>query len=62
MRLSYYEKRKLHLSELLTSEWTKLDNKMRFVLAVISGELKISNRKKADLVQQLVKDGCGLSL
>ena len=43
LRLSYYEKRKLHLSELLTGEWTKLDNKTRFVLAVISGELKISS-------------------
>ncbi len=33
MRLSYYERRKLHMSDKLTSEWTKLDNRMRFVRA-----------------------------
>lgn len=37
LRLSFYEKRKLHLSETLTAEWTKLDNKMRFILAVVTG-------------------------
>ena len=57
LRLSFYEKRKLHLSEQLTHAWSKLDNRMRFVLAVISGELKIANVKKADLVERLRKDG-----
>ena len=30
---------------------------MRFVRAVVDGKLKISNRKKAELVAQLQKDG-----
>ena len=57
LRLGYYGKRKQHLVDELTAAWTKLDNKMRFVNAVVSGALKIANRKKADLVAQLVKDG-----
>jgi len=57
LRLSFYEKRKLHLQDKLTGEWSKLDNRMRFVLAVISGELKIANRKKADLVAELAQKG-----
>ena len=30
-------------------ELMRLSNKVRFILAVISGELKINNRKKADI-------------
>ena len=33
LRLAFYAKRKLHLSETLTKEWSKLDNKLSFVLA-----------------------------
>ena len=57
LRLSFYEKRKMHLSEVLTEQWSKLDNRMRFVLAVVSGELKIANVKKAVLVETLKKHG-----
>lgn len=57
LRLSFYEKRKLHLAEQLTNDWTKLDNKMRFVNEVVTGKLKISNRKKLELVAHLQKDG-----
>ena len=60
LRLALYNKRKLHLSEMLTQDWSKLDNKLRFVLAVVAGQLKIGGRKKAELVQQLQKDGCAL--
>jgi hypothetical protein len=31
----------------------RIDNKARFILAVISGEVKISNRKKADIERDL---------
>ena len=34
-------------------ELMKLSNKVRFILAVIAGELKINNRKKADIVEDL---------
>jgi len=57
LRLSYYEKRKLHLAEKLTAEFDKLDNRTRFISAVISGELKISNVKKEVLVATLDKMG-----
>ena len=35
------------------AELLKLSNKVRFVLAVVSGELKISNQKKADIEADL---------
>lgn len=34
-------------------ELLKLSNKVRFILAVIAGDLKINNRKKADIVADL---------
>ena len=57
IRLEFYEKRKLHLCEVLTKEWTKLDNRVRFILAVVDGKLKISNVKKDILVATLHKEG-----
>ena len=57
IRLDFYEKRKLNLSDQLTSQWSKLDNRVRFVLAVIDGKLKISNVKKDVLIATLQKEG-----
>lgn len=57
VRLEYYGKRKAYLAEKLTAEWDKLDNRVRFVTAVISGELVVANRKKHDLVADLRKRG-----
>jgi DNA topoisomerase-2 len=57
VRLDYYEKRKIHLLGKLTEEWEKLDNKVRFILAVIDGKLKVSNRKKNDILADLNKQG-----
>ncbi len=34
-----------------------LRNERRFILAVVSGELVIANRKKADIEAQLERDG-----
>ena len=34
-----------------------LSNERRFILAVVAGELIISNRKKADIEAQLQRDG-----
>ncbi|KAF9977382.1 DNA topoisomerase 2 [Actinomortierella ambigua] len=39
VRLEYYRKRKEYLTDILTREWTRLDNKVRFILMIISGEL-----------------------
>jgi DNA topoisomerase-2 len=57
IRLEYYSKRKAHLEGKLTKEWNKLDNKARFIMAVIDGDLKVNNRKKADLLQDLSSRG-----
>ena len=57
IRLDYYEKRKAYLAAKLTEEWEKLDNKVRFILAVVHGELVVSNRKKADILAELRDEG-----
>lgn len=38
-------------------EQMRCNNKTRFILAVVAGKLKISNRKRADIEGQLVDDG-----
>ena len=38
-------------------EQMRCNNKMRFILAVVAAKLKISNRKRADIEEQLVNDG-----
>ncbi len=35
----------------------RCNNKTRFILAVVAGKLKISNRKRAAIEDQLVSDG-----
>ena len=57
LRLKMYEKRKQHMTSVLTGEWSKLDNRVRFVLAVIAGDVKISNVKKDVIIAQLERDG-----
>lgn len=53
VRLDFYTKRKAFLVDKLTSEFEKLDNKVRFVAAVIGGTLTVSNRKKDDILADL---------
>jgi DNA topoisomerase II len=57
VRLCYYALRKAHLLSKLQREWSRLDNKVRFVLAVVGGILEVRNRKKSELLQQLHSDG-----
>lgn len=38
-------------------EQMRCNNKTRFILAVVAGKLKISNRKRADIEEQLSNDG-----
>eukprot|EP01041_Mallomonas_annulata_P004201 gene4201-8354_t len=57
IRVDFYDKRREHLVAKLTEEWDRLDNKVRFILMVISGELVVSNRKKNDLFQDLKRFG-----
>lgn len=57
VRLKFYDKRKDYLLNKLTDELDKLDNRVRFILAVVNGELVVSNRKKMELLQELKKKG-----
>ncbi|TKY49610.1 DNA topoisomerase 2 [Spatholobus suberectus] len=57
LRLEYYERRKKHILNNLERLLLVLDNKVRFILGVVSGEIIVSNRKKADLLMELQQKG-----
>ena len=57
VRLETYAKRKAHLVRQKKGQVNVLRNKVRFILAVLSEELVVHNRKKAELLAQLVEDG-----
>lgn len=57
MRLELYEKRKAYLLASMEQDMLRLDNKVRFILAVVSGNLIINNRKKADIEAELESQG-----
>ncbi|KAK9154871.1 hypothetical protein Sjap_002351 [Stephania japonica] len=57
LRLQFYEKRKKVLLENLELELLKLDNKVRFILGVVRGEIIVSNRKRAELFMELHQKG-----
>ncbi|CAN6696972.1 unnamed protein product [Malus baccata var. baccata] len=57
LRLEFYEKRKKVLLENLELELLKLENKVRFILGVVNGEIIVSNRKRADLFLELQQKG-----
>ena len=56
-RLDSYVQRKSHILERLEKEFSILDNKVRFILAVINGEMVINNRPKKDLMSDLRSQG-----
>lgn len=41
------------MADQLTEEWSRLDNKVRFVLEIIQGKLVIQNRRKSDILTEL---------
>ncbi|KAM0675096.1 DNA topoisomerase 2 [Gurleya vavrai] len=53
IRLDYYTKRKEYMLRVLFEELIKLENKVRFIKEVVSGKLKINNRKKIDIEKDL---------
>ncbi|CAL5213936.1 unnamed protein product [Lathyrus oleraceus] len=57
LRLEYYEKRKKYILANLQRLLLILDNKVRFILGVVNGEIIVSNRKKADLLIELKQKG-----
>jgi DNA topoisomerase-2 len=57
LRLAYYERRKNYLLSTLKRDLEILDNKVRFILAVINEELIIRKVKRKDLIQVLFTNG-----
>lgn len=57
IRLTFYQKRKDYLADKLTEEWTRLDNKVRFILALINDTFKIRNRPKREILSDLKSKG-----
>jgi DNA topoisomerase-2 len=55
LRLKYYSKRKESLVDNVQREWKRLENQVRFILMVIKKELVVANRKKVDLLNELIE-------
>lgn len=54
-RLSFYDKRKNFLLNKLKRENVYLSNRARFIKSIIDGKLKINNRPKLDIIEDLTK-------
>jgi DNA topoisomerase-2 len=52
-RLSYYDKRKDYMLKQLADELTYLSNRARFIKMIIDGKLKINNRPKLEIINEL---------
>jgi len=57
LRLEYYGKRKKYMEGLLGSEACKLSNQARFILEKCDGTLKIENKKKKIMIEELARRG-----
>jgi len=52
-RLSYYDKRKDYMLKQLAEELTYLSNRARFIKTIIDGKLKVNNRPKQEIINEL---------
>ena len=55
LRLEYYGKRKAYMEGMMGAEAAKLSNQARFILEKCKGDLKIENKKKQAMIEELVK-------
>lgn len=55
VRLEYYQKRKDHLTEELQNQLVTLSEQARFLKLIIDGGLSVANKKRALLVEELIK-------
>ncbi|KAG9223266.1 hypothetical protein CCMSSC00406_0000045 [Pleurotus cornucopiae] len=55
VRLAYYQKRKDFLANELQTVFERLSNQARFIQMIVDKQLSVSNRKKADIIQDLRK-------
>lgn len=52
-RMPYYEARRQYIIQQVTTTIEKLESKMRYIQAIISGQLNILNRKKTEIIPQM---------
>merc|ERR1712050_208739 len=57
IRIFFYHKRKTFLTDKLIKELNMLEDRVRFILAVIAEEFEIRNRPKVEILNQLANDG-----
>ncbi|KAK1937919.1 DNA topoisomerase 2 [Phytophthora citrophthora] len=57
IRLEFYDRRKKSMLQKLQDQIKLLSNKARFVLSVVEGKLIVNNRKKQELLEELVAEG-----
>ena len=57
VRLDMYQKRKDYLEGILQAEANKLSNQSRFILEKCDGTLTIENKKKKDMIGELIRRG-----
>jgi DNA topoisomerase-2 len=57
LRLEYYDRRKRAMLQKLQDQIKLLSNKARFVLSVVEGKLIVNNRKKQELLEELIAEG-----
>uniref|UniRef100_T1IP94 DNA topoisomerase 2 n=1 Tax=Strigamia maritima TaxID=126957 RepID=T1IP94_STRMM len=57
LRLEYYIRRKSYLEGSLKAEAAKLSNQARFIIEKIEGKIIIENKKKVDVISDLVRRG-----
>lgn len=57
LRLEYYSRRRAALLKAAEADLLRISNKVRFILAVVGGELKLSNRKRGDIEAELEREG-----
>lgn len=56
VRLEYYVKRKEHKLEKYEKELLNLDSRIKFIMSIIDGKLKVANGKKEDIINFLEKN------
>lgn len=55
VRLKYYDKRKQYIIDKLERELLIINNRIKFIKSILENKLKINNRKKDDIIKDLVK-------
>lgn len=57
LRLEYYEKRRIAMLRAAQQDQSRCDNKVRFIMAVVNGELEVRNRKRSEIEKDLDRMG-----